>query len=459
MTTKITSFLKTEKVRLIKTLAIYLAFITHGLGLGVTGPSMLDLQISTASTLEEITWMIIGRAFGLAVGSLLNTFLHRVLNVQLLLAVSLTIAATCEAYIPYSPSVWVLVGCFFVNGMAVGIVDTCCNAFIIQLWGSRCPSFLQALHFCFGFGAFISPLLVRPFLLPLTEEMMLAGNTDFTRSDVKVHYAYLMIAVVMAIASLVWWYIYLFMRDHPIGDQKAMEVGGGHCDHPEIVAIEKESKEQAIFRYVIYITSMLFMFFYDGVEIALGSYLTPFAVKSDMHLSKATGALMSSTYWITFTFARLTTIFYIDVVGPRNNLIMALSLVAISNIFLVPFGNTLEWALWVAISLNGIGMSSIWASLFAFISQYMPVTDNMTSLVVSSACLGECVIPIIVSAMLEKDVMVFLWVTLACSVILILLFVILFLVLHFYDIHKRKAVNGGRNISNMAGVFNQLKAV
>jgi fucose permease len=183
---------------------------------------------------------------------------------------------------------------------------------------------------------------------------------------------------------------------------------------------------------------MLFMFFYCGVEIALGSYLTPFAVKSDMHLSKATGALMSSTYWITFTFARLTTIFYIDFVGPRNNLIMALSIIAVSNIFLVPFGNTIEWALWAGISLNGIGMSSIWATLFAYISQSMPVTDNMTSLIVCSACLGECVIPIIISALLDRDVTVFLWVTLACSIILILLFVILFLVLHLYDIHKRK---------------------
>src|SRR5687768_14959551 len=83
--TKLKNFLREERIKLIKTLAMYISFIGLGLGLGVCGPSMLDLQISTQASLNEITWMIIGRALGIGFGSLANIVLHRITNVYALI--------------------------------------------------------------------------------------------------------------------------------------------------------------------------------------------------------------------------------------------------------------------------------------------------------------------------------------------------------------------------------------
>ena len=440
-----------ERVRLIKTLALYMAFLSHGLGLGITGPSMLDLQISTSSTLDQITYMIIGRAFGLAVGSLFNTLLLRICDVQLILAASLGMASVLEAVAPFMTNVWILVGTFFFNGCCVGIVETCCNCFLIQLWGKSSSAFLQALHFCFGLGCFVAPLLVRPFLLPLTEEDIASGVTNFSANDVTVWKPYMGIACMMAITSVFLFYLYIFKRITP---DKVDSVN----QSTEVVSEVSfpPSAKQVRIRVGTYAAGMLFMFFYCGIEIALGSYLPAFAVKCDLHLSKSDGALLASVFWITFTFSRLATIFYIDIVGPRNNLIMALSMILISNIFLIPFGNSIEWCLWLGVALNGVGMSSIWATLFSFISSYMPVTGNMTSLIVSASCFGESIIPIIISAVIDRDIMIFLWVTLACSLILVLLFVLLYLLLHIFYLEEEKVKQSYKRISSTSSTFQKL---
>lgn len=400
-----------EKTRLLKTMAMYCAFIGHGFGLGVTGPSMLDLQIKTSSKLEQITYMIIGRASGLGVGSIINPILLKYFDIQLLLTIALGLAAIFEAVIPLNFNVWGVVGTFFLNGMCFGIIETCCNIFMVNLWGKKCPPFLQALHFSFGLGGFSAPLLVRPFLLSNLDDSNEDIEQMWSPSDVQVQYAYYIIALVLASSAGFFLYVYVFHTETPpMKDADTVDI-------PDYDSRVKESLKIRFFRGTIYANAALFMCFYCGIEIALGSYLTPFGVKCDLHLEKKTAALMSSIYWIAFTFSRLATIFYIDYIGPKNNLIMALGLVLISNIFLTPFGDKYEWCLWVGVSLNGIGMSSIWAAMFAYIDQYIPLTNSLTSIMVCAACVGECLIPIAVSAVIETNVTVFLWVILGCSLI------------------------------------------
>ena len=37
----------------------------------------------------------------------------------------------------------------------------------LELWGQQSAPYMQALHFSFGLGAFIAPLIAAPFLSPL----------------------------------------------------------------------------------------------------------------------------------------------------------------------------------------------------------------------------------------------------------------------------------------------------
>ncbi|XP_021924105.1 uncharacterized protein LOC110831913 isoform X2 [Zootermopsis nevadensis] len=53
-------------------------------------------------------------------------------------------------------------------GMTMGFLDTGGNVLCLDLWGRNSGPFMQALHFSFGLGAFVAPLLAAPFLQPST---------------------------------------------------------------------------------------------------------------------------------------------------------------------------------------------------------------------------------------------------------------------------------------------------
>lgn len=70
-------------------------------------------------------------------------------------------------------------------------------------------------------------------------------------------------------------------------------------------------------------------------------------------------------------------------------LIIDLVLIVLSNVFLVPFANQYEWALWVGSALMGVGVSSIYPTLWSWLEMILPVTSKMTSVINSCACVGE----------------------------------------------------------------------
>ena len=94
-------------------------------------------------------------------------------------------------------------------------------------------------------------------------------------------------------------------------------------------------------------------------------------------------------YWGCFTFFRLCTLVLISYISARSMLIIDLALIMASNAVLLPLGNQYEWALWVGSALMGVGVSSIYPTLWSFLELILPVTSKMTSVVNSTACLGE----------------------------------------------------------------------
>ena len=96
-----------DRVRLWRTAVILLAFASHGFGFGVVGSSLLDLAISTRSSLPLIGYMVPARAAGIAIGALAcPSLIARTRSSQLVVAVSLTAAAVLEIGIPFCPTWW-----------------------------------------------------------------------------------------------------------------------------------------------------------------------------------------------------------------------------------------------------------------------------------------------------------------------------------------------------------------
>ena len=105
-------------------------------------------------------------------------------------------------------------------------------------------------------------------------------------------------------------------------------------------------------------------------------------------------------------------------------LIIDLILIMLSNVVLLPFlfiSPYYEWALWVGSALMGIGVSSIYPTLWSFLEEILPVTSKMTSIVNSCACVGEFIVPVLIGAYIETwpniyIVIVFIYSLLACII-------------------------------------------
>ena len=410
-----------DRKRLWKTLAALLAIFSHGFGFGVVGSSMLDLMISTGSTLQEISYMVPSRAIGLAFGATTCNFLINRLDIQLLMTLSLAVAGGIEIIIPFSPHWYHVVILFFINGACFGILENCVTQFIVRLWKNECTALLQVMYFFIGFGACISPLIVRPLLLQAaSEEEQLLLKPE----DVMVQYAYFIIGTVIGLAGAACFTVYCFYPE-----EQNVKIARSQSESASML----ESLCISMTRWICFLLAMIFMFFMCGLEVSYGSFIMPFALSAVIQVDKKTGALMQSIFWMCFTFGRLVTCFYVNLIGPMKSTLLSLVICASAALIVTPSANTSIIYMWIGSVLLGVGVSPMWANLFGYLQTHFPeYSAFLSTSLITIACTGECVIPIIVSALIIKDHMAFLYISSVSVLAMVLSFGILVLFVEFY---------------------------
>lgn len=150
--------------KLTRTICLSLGFLVLGLCVAIPGPTLLDLEDQVKATTFEMMIVFASRSFGYLLGALLGGVLFDCFDKQLLLFCTLLVASIATIAIPWSLTLVVMATMFALQGVTMGALDTGGNVFCIQLWGKKNPPFIQTLHFAFGIGAFIAPLLAKPFL-------------------------------------------------------------------------------------------------------------------------------------------------------------------------------------------------------------------------------------------------------------------------------------------------------
>lgn len=141
----------------------------------------------------------------------------------------------------------------------------------------------QALHFSYGLGATISPLIAKPFLLERPDNETINLNTtsslsnitssldnvtktvqsftNFSPDDIQITYAYAIIAAVQAFASIAFVVLFVFYR-HNTAHPSRNEVD----EHGNSTAVRVHPRT----RIAVFLLSALFMGLYVGLELAMG---------------------------------------------------------------------------------------------------------------------------------------------------------------------------------------------
>ena len=78
---------------------------------------------------------------------------------------------------PYCPNLLSIYICAVLTGFGSGNVNTVGNVIILNIWQGRDSGpYMHSLHFTFGLGAFLAPVVARPFLV--TEESPSASHGE-----------------------------------------------------------------------------------------------------------------------------------------------------------------------------------------------------------------------------------------------------------------------------------------
>src|SRR5258706_6325067 len=145
---------------LVITAAYYLSFIVLGFVTAAEGPSLPSLAKHTASALDQISLIFVFVSVGYLTGYFLGGQAYDRFPGHRLMALSLLVIGAAAVLLPVAGSLWLLLLVFFVLGLAKGTLDVGCNTLLLWIHGEKVGPFMNGLHFFFGVGAFVAPLIL-----------------------------------------------------------------------------------------------------------------------------------------------------------------------------------------------------------------------------------------------------------------------------------------------------------
>ncbi|KFM60628.1 Sodium-dependent glucose transporter 1, partial [Stegodyphus mimosarum] len=395
-------------LRIIKTTNLYLCFFNLGMSVAVPGPTLLDMQNLVNTDTQHIAFIYTARSIGYLVGSLLGGVLFDVITPkQVLLTLFNFLSTATILSIPWSRSLGVLTGFMVVNGLSLGCIDTGGNVCCLNLWGKESGPYYQALHFAFGLGGLVAPLIAAPFLGHFDSEInnssIITDNTTFlfnksqdilynsnfiTNSSIPtVTYAYTTIGGYALIVSMFFLAVCIISPVDAISQQSE----------------GKQAKKQSLkFTVTLVTLNIILVFVETGTEIGFAQMLTTYAVKGNLKLSATTGSFMTSVFWGSFTVSRFISVFLAIKFTSFTLIVGDLVITGVGSLILLFFAVTNEWALWLSSVLLGVGIASFFPATVGWMEKYIIVTNKIASSLAIGAAFGEMIVPFTISYYIES---------------------------------------------------------
>ena len=169
---------------------------------------------------------------------------------------------------------------------------------ILELWQEKSRPYIQVLHFAFAAGALMSPLLVKPFLLPaltpdpLTNLTQLC-NRSYYGEVLPVTWGYWTGSLPLVVSGITFLLLTCFES-----------CSTKHLKMKKYITDEIYAKSK-LFKYSMLSLFCIFLLLYVGFEVAYGGYIFAFGSKT---MSKGNAAYLTSVFWGSFAFGRLLSI-------------------------------------------------------------------------------------------------------------------------------------------------------
>lgn len=352
MTTATQTVSTQERARWANTAAYYLAFILLGMGGATTGPVLVDLATQTGTQLSQLSLIFTTGSLGFLLGSSVGGQLYDRKPGHRLMALVLIASGLATALVPLAAQLWLLALLFLLSSLASGMIDVGGNTLLIWTHRDKVGPFMNGLHFAFGLGATLAPLMIVP--------------------------------IINATGSISWVYWILALLNLPI----ALVLFS--LPTPSGIVDEGTNRGKQV-DYLLVVLIAAFLFLYVGVEIGFGNWIATYA-QAMQGADKETAAYLTSAFWGVFTAGRLIAIPIAAVLKPRR--ILAINLTgAVVSLSLLVLRPGVASVLWIGAMGLGLSMASTFPTMLSLAERHLPLTGKLASRFYIGISLGGMLLP------------------------------------------------------------------
>jgi FHS family Na+ dependent glucose MFS transporter 1 len=341
------------------------AYVAIGLASAVLGPTLPGLAGRTGSHLSQVSILFTAMSLGYLLGSLQGGRLYDRVPGHPLMSGALAVMAVTLAAVPAVPRLWPLAVVVLLLGVSTGAVDVGGNVLLVWVYGRQVGPYMNALHFFFGLGALLAPIVVA---------QALALSSDIA-------WAYRVLALLTLPAA--FWLLRVPSPSAPDGST------GGPGDPPQSATRK---------RLLVAVIVLLF-FLYVGAEASFGGWIYTYAVALDLS-DETAAAYLTSAFWGALTMGRLLSVPIAARVRPGRLLLADLAgcLLSAGALLLWPRSPTVTW---LGTCGLGFSMASIFPTLISLAERRLTLSGQITGWFLAGSSAGGMVLPWLIGQLFE----------------------------------------------------------
>lgn len=339
-----------------------ICFISLGLAMASLGPILPFLAEHIDVSLAMISFMFTASSLGYLTGSAGGGRLFDRFKGHRLMLIALGLMIVMALVIPITPVYTLLLVAMFIFGLGQGTLDIGGNVNLLWVYQSRVGPYMNALHFFFGVGALLAPIVIH--------QVMSLANGAIT-------WPFWVMAMLFLPSVIGLWL--LRSPTNPEKDESS------------------QKSPSADFRLVILM--MLLFFIYVGVEGGFGGWIFTYATEGKI-ASEAGASYMNSLFWGALTLGRLVSIPLAKRLKPSTLLIgnFGFSIAFLGLILIFPLNTSIVWVVSAGL---GFSLSSVFPTLLALGESRMKITGAVTGMFFLGSSLGGTLMPMLLGQIFE----------------------------------------------------------
>ncbi|XP_064600994.1 sodium-dependent glucose transporter 1C-like [Liolophura sinensis] len=366
---------RAARFKLAKTSSLFVTWVCMGLYGGITGPTVPDLGERLHTDYDSVGFAIAFRSMGKLIGSPAYGYLRDRFSsyADLLLGVALTVVSISVITKPWVSTVSVLASLFFVEGVFHSGINAVGNSMCVLMWKEKAAMPVHLLHFGYGLGALVSPLIATPFLSHRHgfNQTSSTNNETFTEEDIifkesliEIPYAIVSGFVLLTGMANVGFFLY-----KPFRRMTSLYGCTSYSNLREAPFLKDRPKSAVSILALFFLFNMMTVV----MDRALGSFLFTYAMESGIGFSKGEAAYLNTGFFACYAGGRAIMGLLAHKIPVRYVLFSEVYLTAACSAIITFYGYDKRLILWVFSCSLAFFFGPVYPSGMAWVDRYVPL--------------------------------------------------------------------------------------